>query len=60
MFKNVATWQYVQVWSNNTWVVLIMNLKNQHCFFFKKKIIYDASQICMHVILSMILGSILM
>jgi hypothetical protein len=36
MLKNVAIWQYVQVWSNNTWVVRIMNLKNQQ-YVFKEK-----------------------
>jgi hypothetical protein len=58
MLKNVTIWQYVQVCSNNTWAIRIMNLKIPTIFFQRKTIvIYDASQICMHVILLMILGS---
>jgi hypothetical protein len=44
MLKNLAIWEYVQVWFNNTWVVQIMNFKNQQYVFRKKKaVIYDAS-----------------
>jgi len=37
MLKNVAAWQYLQLWFNNTWAVLMMNLQNQQPFLREKE-----------------------
>jgi len=65
MLKNIAAWQYLQLWFNNTWAVLMMNLQNQQHFLREKeqsflmhhKFMVDSEPVCMHVIPSIISSS---